>query len=65
MQYIGSSLIPDLIGNTIAAVFFLSGSYAFIYGVDLLMQFVTALRPCNFCIKASYHSAQKLCVQGL
>ena len=34
VQYIAHSMIPDWIGNTIAAAFFLSGSYAFIYGAQ-------------------------------
>ena len=31
-HYIVHSMIPDWIGNTIVAAFFLSGSYAFCYG---------------------------------
>ena len=58
VQYIGSSMIPDLIGNTIAAVFFLSGSYAFIYGMaDQLMHIIKALRPCSSSASAQGHHA--------
>ncbi|KAK9825754.1 hypothetical protein WJX74_004634 [Apatococcus lobatus] len=31
-KYIGRSMVPDWIGNTISACFFLAGSYAFCYG---------------------------------
>ena len=31
-KYIGSSMVPDYIGNTLSACFFLAGSYAFCYG---------------------------------
>ena len=58
MQYIGSSLIPDLIGNTIAAVFFLSGSYAFIYGMaDQLMHIIKALHNCSSSARAQFYHA--------
>ena len=28
-QYIGHSMVPDVIGNALSAAFFLSGTYAF------------------------------------
>ncbi len=31
-RYIGSSMIPTMIGNGLSAAFFLAGSYAFCYG---------------------------------
>lgn len=31
-KYIGRSMVPDWIGNTLSACFFLAGSYAFCYG---------------------------------
>ncbi len=31
-RYIGRSMVPDWIGNTLSACFFLAGSYAFCYG---------------------------------
>lgn len=31
-RYIGRSMVPNWIGNTLSATFFLAGSYAFCYG---------------------------------